>query len=489
MIDVLVIGAGFGGLSAALSLAERGARVTVCEALKYPGGCASTFKRRGCLFEAGATLFSGLAEHQLFGKWIRSYSLPIELDWLDPVVEMRMPAFSLDVPLSREELIRRFCAMPGAPQEQLAGFFELQRKVADALWYLFDDPEMLPPIGFRSLGRHLLHSPRLLPLLPWLGRPMGDVLVDKGLAGFQPLWHYLNAVCQITVQCGVASAEAAFAFAACDYFFRGTAHVRGGIGVLARGLCTAIEKSGGNVVFSNAVHAVSKEKNYYRIAIRKGDILARSIVCNLLPQNIKRLFSLRDGECPALDSIARDIEDGWGAAMLYAVLRPPAQAGEQPHHLELVERDGEDFIEGNHLFASMSGANDIGRAGAGLRTMTVSTHLPMKKLLGLPEQARGEYIEAVQARMKRVFALRAPEWNAGIESMETASPRTFERFTGRFNGYVGGIPRRAGLHHYTKVFPSEPMPGVWMVGDSVFPGQSTLATALGGVRVASAVSF
>jgi len=30
-------------------------------------------------------------------------------------------------------------------------------------------------------------------------------------------------------------------------------------------------------------------------------------------------------------------------------------------------------------------------------------------------------------------------------------------------------------------------PGLWMVGDSVFPGQSTLATALGGVKVAGRV--
>ena len=53
-----MIGAGFGGLSAALTLAERGADVRVCEALNYPGGCASTFRKDGYAFEAGATLSS-----------------------------------------------------------------------------------------------------------------------------------------------------------------------------------------------------------------------------------------------------------------------------------------------------------------------------------------------------------------------------------------------------------------------------------------------
>jgi hypothetical protein len=30
-------------------------------------------------------------------------------------------------------------------------------------------------------------------------------------------------------------------------------------------------------------------------------------------------------------------------------------------------------------------------------------------------------------------------------------------------------------------------PGLWLVGDSIFPGQSTAATALGGLRVAQQV--
>ena len=64
--DILVIGAGFGGLATALKLSELGAQVVLCEALTYPGGCASTFERDGYRFEAGATLFSGFGENQLF---------------------------------------------------------------------------------------------------------------------------------------------------------------------------------------------------------------------------------------------------------------------------------------------------------------------------------------------------------------------------------------------------------------------------------------
>ena len=66
----------------------------------------------------------------------------------------------------------------------------------------------------------------------------------------------------------------------------------------------------------------------------------------------------------------------------------------------------------------------------------------------------------------------------------TGSPRTFERFTLRAEGLVGGIPRRAGLEYYDDFFPSAGARGLYMVGDSVFPGQSTLATSIGGVKLA-----
>lgn len=52
---------------------------------------------------------------------------------------------------------------------------------------------------------------------------------------------------------------------------------------------------------------------------------------------------------------------------------------------------------------------------------------------------------------------------------------------------VGGVARTAGLYHYTNLGPREAAPGLYLVGDSVFPGQSALAAAPGGARVAALV--
>jgi len=57
---------------------------------------------------------------------------------------------------------------------------------------------------------------------------------------------------------------------------------------------------------------------------------------------------------------------------------------------------------------------------------------------------------------------------------------TFQRFTRRAHGWVGGFPQT----NLFRAWAPQLAPGMWMVGDSIFPGQSTAAVALGGLRVA-----
>ncbi len=51
--DVIIIGAGLGGLTAGAKLAREGMRVLVMEQHSRPGGCATTFKRGAFTFEVG----------------------------------------------------------------------------------------------------------------------------------------------------------------------------------------------------------------------------------------------------------------------------------------------------------------------------------------------------------------------------------------------------------------------------------------------------
>jgi phytoene dehydrogenase-like protein len=65
------------------------------------------------------------------------------------------------------------------------------------------------------------------------------------------------------------------------------------------------------------------------------------------------------------------------------------------------------------------------------------------------------------------------------------TPVTFQFYTRRPKGMVGGFPQ-------TSLFdvrgPATGLPNLWLVGDSIFPGQSTAGVTLGGMRVAAAVA-
>lgn len=482
--DVLVIGAGFGGLGAAMGLVDRGLRVTLCERLDYAGGCAGTFSRRGGRYDAGATLSSGFGPGQLFAGWAERHHMALRWSPLDPVVELRAPGLTLPVAAERARFVAHVAGLCGEHADAVRRFFAYQARSAATLWRVLDDPGMLPPLGVGGVLAHLGRLGGYLPVARWMGRPLTAVLAHFGLERVQPLRMFCDAVCQITVQCPAHEAEAPFALATLDYYFRGVAHVHGGIGGLAAAIVRTLVERGAEVRHLCPVRGLCREGDGWLVDTRRGPLRARAVVANLLPQALLRLLPAGVAAEP-LAGMARAVESGWGAAMLYLVARPPADAPPHAHHLELIDDPSAPLHEGNHLFVSISGADEPGRAPAGRRAITVSTHLPAEHLR---ERDAAAYVGGVHARMRAVLAARAPEWAAGVEQAMTASPRTFERYTGRTGGLVGGVPRRAGLHNYAGAWPGPIAPGLWLVGDSIFPGQSTVATALGGLRTAVALA-
>jgi phytoene dehydrogenase-like protein len=494
MFDTAIVGAGFGGLATALRLTELGLKVAVFETLAYGGGCASTFTRKGHLFEAGATLFSGFGEGELFARWIASHKMDVQFERLDPAVTLRTSRFKLAIASERSAFVRNLSAAPGARgfENKITRFFQEQHQVADALWGLFRDPKLLPPFGLKELFWHAKASPAYLPLIRLVGRSLDAMLERHGLLSCEPLRVFLDAVCQITVQCSSSEAEAPFALGAMDYYFRGTGHIKGGVGNLARAMVDAIRAGGSEVHLACAVKRVTQARaqSGFEIETRKGEFHARTLALNALPQAVGSLLALDARESSRMSDLSARVEDGWGAVMLYRVLDPQNMVTtDHAQHLELVADTSKPYSEGNHVFCSVSARDESDRVKAkGARTITMSTHVAMKKLLAIPESERGTTIAAIQDQMRATVDARAPELASSVTFEMPGSPRTFERFTGRAEGYVGGVPRRAGLSNYAQLMPTKLRRGVYLVGDTYFPGQSTLAVSLGGVKVAEAIA-
>ncbi|MDX5442880.1 MAG: NAD(P)-binding protein, partial [Hymenobacteraceae bacterium] len=89
--DVGIVGSGFGGLTAAALLAKRGLRVAVWEKNKYAGGCATSYKRKNCWFETGATTLVGLDENMPLRYFLDETGIHLPAQKLDVPMQVHLP--------------------------------------------------------------------------------------------------------------------------------------------------------------------------------------------------------------------------------------------------------------------------------------------------------------------------------------------------------------------------------------------------------------
>ncbi|MBT8409709.1 MAG: phytoene desaturase [Alphaproteobacteria bacterium] len=88
----IVIGAGLGGLAAAMRLGAKGYRVTVLDRLDLPGGRASSITRNGHRFDLGPTIVTvPQVFEELWADCGRDFSADVDLRPLEPFYEIRWP--------------------------------------------------------------------------------------------------------------------------------------------------------------------------------------------------------------------------------------------------------------------------------------------------------------------------------------------------------------------------------------------------------------
>jgi phytoene dehydrogenase-like protein len=139
--------------------------------------------------------------------------------------------------------------------------------------------------------------------------------------------------------------------------------------------------------------------------------------------------------------------------------------------------------EGNSVFLSLSPAWDAGRAPSGHRAVTISTHTRPKAWWDLKRRDPAAFESRVarySLRLLQAAEAALPGTRARVRLQLPATPLTIERFTLRAGGWVGGYPQTHLLRFATPRLAR----GLYRVGDSIFPGQSIAAVALGGLRVA-----
>jgi phytoene desaturase len=173
--DVIVIGAGLGGLSIGALLSKQGRRVLVLEQSGLIGGCCSTFEKDGFRFDVGASIVEIIQPiEQVFQKLGTTLQQEVDLITCDPIMSFIYPdGKRITYPLSVEETGKMIAEISPEDGRRWKDFVTF----ADDLMQVTLDTFFIEPAStMMDMVQMVRKNPRFLKFLPVFLSSYQDIL-------------------------------------------------------------------------------------------------------------------------------------------------------------------------------------------------------------------------------------------------------------------------------------------------------------------------
>jgi len=482
--DCIIIGSGMGGMTAASYLAKSGQSTLVLEAGLSLGGCSSSYKRKGFVFESGATTLIGFDKYQPLRILEDDLDVTIPKVPISPSMQVHMNGKKITRYQSRDQWIDEAISHFGEAEAQQR-FWNLAFDVADVVWKVSGKNHFFPPQKPTEWLRLLKNDPRDVWVLPYALQSVKDVANKIGVTNPQFI-SFLDEQLMISAQATTSETPFLFGAPACTYTNATNYSVPGGLVEMIHTLRDFIEKNGGNV--KNKEKVVSLEQHdvgYTVVSVKAGKkrtYRSRIVVSNLPVWNMKDITHGPVGSY--FEKEASKYREAWGAFTMGIAMKDVFGTETPLHHqIHLTEEDKTEGLISDSIFVSLSHPDDPVRSRDGYRTLNVSTHANPEwwfRLNGGYELQK----QHVQEKILNVMVSRLDGFSLdNVETLFSSTPVTWNNWVYRKKGRVGGIPQKMdrSLLDWT---PSEtPFNGLYLVGDTVFPGQGIPGVTLSGINV------
>lgn len=491
--DVLVIGAGLGGLTAAALLAKRGLSVLVLERNGQPGGSCGAFRRKGCTLDLGAAMLYGFGEGGFNPHRFVLNELEEDFDvyrheamyrlWYEdkPVV------FWPETDRFFAELSRLFPTSIGELKAFYRDLEVLYRTVISAN-SLFLSPSETPK---EELARGLLRNPvnqaRLLGLLS-----KNALSLMRKHVKDEAIYRFFN---KLTSTYTYTSVEETPALLAVTMFLEnhsgGTYYPSGSPMMLAGRLEKALEKFGGSIRYGSTVSRILVEgKAAVGVELETGEkFLAPDTVYGGTVWNLYEKLLPHDLVPPSLLEKVRRLEPSFPSSVLYGAVSSRALPGDA-FPVEMFAGNP-DRIDESDVTLYLSSLEDPRLCPPGREVfMLIGPSSRKWPSPWEPEYQGPRYRgmkEEEEERMLGLVERRFPGFRSGILFSELGTPSTIERYLLKNGGAVAGPKQSMGQELMKRQHAATFLKGLSMCGESTVMGTGTPAVTISGISAADLI--
>ncbi|HEY9600072.1 MAG TPA: NAD(P)/FAD-dependent oxidoreductase [Allocoleopsis sp.] len=485
-LDVIVIGSGIGGLTAAGLLARYGKRVLVCESHAIAGGAAHSFKRRGFEFDSGPSFYCGLGNQRPSLNPLRQVldvlGESLQVVPYDPMGHYHFPEGTFPVYSNGDRYREAVARITPQGAKELAQFEK-------RLLSLYDCLKDIPTLALRAdwqllpvlFGNYL---PSVLKMLPQLGIIQGSVgdVMDKDVRD-----SWVRRL--IDLECFLLSGLKAHGTVAPEVAFMlgertraGVEYPVGGSGAIVDALVRGFKRWGGELRLNAHVEQILVEAgNVIGVRLQNGEILNAPVVISnatiwdtytklLRPEDLPQPYRKSALETPVVESFMH----------LHLGIRADGLEGLTGHHVVVRDANKDITAPGNTCMISIPSVWDTNLAPEGhhvVHAYTLEPYEGWQRDKGYEERKKTRS-QSLYHALERVI----PDIRQRIVLELIGTPLTHAYYLRRHKGTYGpAIAAGKGI------FPScqTPISGLYRVGDSTMPGIGVPAVAASGILCAN----